>query len=100
MKSVDRDALIILACDAVRKQLKGSIRRIAEELKIPATIRIEAHFTHGNRRDPDNLYVKPIIDGIVKSGLLSDDNGKIVDWVALKAEVKMPSDKIIIYINE
>ena len=32
-----------------------------------------------------------------KLGYEMDDNGKIIDWVALKAEVKMPRDKIIIF---
>jgi Holliday junction resolvase RusA-like endonuclease len=62
-------------------------------------ITIEAHFKSGMRRDLDNLFVKPILDGIVQSGLIRDDNGDVVETLILKAKVKMPSNKIIIYIN-
>lgn len=71
-----------------------------EKVTVPATVKIEAHFKADKRRDPDNLYVKPILDGLVKARIFEDDNGKMIDWVSLKAEVKMPSDQIIIYINE
>ena len=100
LRIAEKNDLIILACDAVRKTLKGEIRRIAVQLEKPVILKIEAHFKDYRRRDPDNLYVKPIIDGIVKSGLLSDDNGEVIDWVCLKTKVKMPSDQIIIFINE
>ena len=78
--------------------LANNCRR-KEVVNIPATVRIEAHFKGGQRRDPDNLYIKPILDGLVAAKIFEDDNGKIIDWVALKAEVKMPSDKIIINLN-
>jgi Holliday junction resolvase RusA-like endonuclease len=75
-------------------------RNMGEKITIPAIVKIEAHFKENKRRDPDNLFVKPILDGLVQARIFEDDNGKIIDWVSLKAEVKMPSDKIIIFINE
>ncbi|MFA5993343.1 MAG: hypothetical protein WC823_00115 [Parcubacteria group bacterium] len=89
-----------------KKNLQNAVYALAynlgkkEKVNIPALVKIEAHFKDGGRHDPDNLYVKPILDGLVRAGVFEDDNGKIIDWVCSKAEVKMPSDQIIIYINE
>lgn len=65
-----------------------------------ANIFIEAHFVNSNRRDPDNLFVKPIIDAIVKFGVLPDDNGDVVESLTLISKTRMESDQIIIKINE
>ena len=95
---------------AARDEVKGLVLRIvqsdrkilktARSMTGPFTLTIEAHFIHGNRRDPDNLFVKPIIDGLVQAGIFPDDNGKIIESLVLKAKIKMPSDKIIISIKE
>ena len=65
----------------------------------PVKIRIEAHFIGKNRRDPDNLYVKPIIDGMVRAGVIPDDNGEIVESVTLVAKRNRGEDKIIIEVE-
>lgn len=64
----------------------------------PVRIIIEAHFRGSQRRDPDNIYVKPIIDGMVAAKVIPDDNGKIVESVTLIAKTKMPKSKILISI--
>lgn len=62
----------------------------------PVRIIIEAHFKGANRRDPDNLYVKPIIDGMVAAKVISDDNGEVVESVTLIAKRRQERDLIII----
>jgi Holliday junction resolvase RusA-like endonuclease len=62
----------------------------------PIRIIIEAHFKGANRRDPDNLYVKPIIDGMVAAKVIPDDNGEVVESVTLIAKRRQERDSIII----
>lgn len=66
----------------------------------PVRITIEAHFKGGNRRDPDNLYVKPIIDGIVAAKVIPDDNGEVVESVTLIAKRKHGKDMVIITVEQ
>jgi len=93
---------------AVRLTEKRSLQKLVyvyaynlkKKAKVPATVTVEAHFKDGKRRDPDNLYVKPILDGLVQSGMLMDDNGDVIESITLIAKVKMSSDRILISINE
>jgi len=50
------------------------------------TIRITftAYFTGKRKHDPDNLYVKPMLDALVEAGIIDDDNSEIVQSVTLK----------------
>lgn len=64
----------------------------------PVRIIIEARFKGGNRRDPDNLYVKPIIDGMVAAKVIPDDNGEVVESVTLIAKRRQEKDSIIVEI--
>ncbi|HBI17169.1 MAG TPA: hypothetical protein DDY52_03405 [Candidatus Moranbacteria bacterium] len=101
VRSVIRDEMksLFLAC-LYSQYTRAELKKLGEELKKPVDIKIEAYFKLSNRRDPDNLFVKPILDGIVKAGIFTDDNGDVIDSLTLRAIRKMPSDKIIIYINE
>jgi len=100
-RSVERDELKNLTfCTIFATYNRSEFKRRVLAMKKPAEVRVEAHFKNSVRRDPDNLYVKPILDGIVKAGLLPDDNGEFISAVTLCAKVKMPMDKIIISINE
>lgn len=89
----------LVFCTIFATYNRSEFKRRALGMKKPAGITVEAHFKSSRRRDPDNLYVKPILDGIVKAGLLPDDSGEFIGSVTLIAKVKMPSDKIIISIN-
>ncbi|EKE25673.1 MAG: hypothetical protein ACD_5C00075G0005 [uncultured bacterium] len=93
-----RDEVIELVLGAIHSDRK--ILKTAKSMIGPFTLTIEAHFSHGNRRDPDNLFVKPIIDALVKAGIFPDDNGKVIEALTLKAKTKMPNDKIIISIKD
>ncbi len=75
-----------------------AIPREKRVVSAPVRISIEARFKGGNRRDPDNLYVKPIIDGIVAAKVIPDDNGEVVESVTLIAKRKQESDMVIIEI--
>lgn len=101
VRSAVRDEMkqLFLAC-MYSQYTREELKKMSAELKKPVDVRIEAHFKLSNRRDPDNLFVKPILDGMVKAGIFTDDNGDVVNSLTLKATRKMPKDKIIIYINE
>jgi Holliday junction resolvase RusA-like endonuclease len=90
---------------AVREELKSLV--YAEMckhrgVKIDKTVDVDitAYFKDWRRRDLDNLFIKPILDGIVDSGLIRDDNGDVIDSLTLRAKVRQPQNKIIIKINE
>lgn len=100
VRAVKRQELQDFVYEAMTKQFKGSIRRIAVQINKPIQVSIEAHFKNNHRRDPDNLFVKPILDALVKYGLFYDDNGDVIESLTLRAKRKMPSDQIIISINE
>lgn len=85
-----------LTIAAIRKELKGSKERIAEQLPKPCPVSVVAYFKGSNRRDCDNLYVKPIMDGIVFCKLLKDDNCDIVRPLLLDAYTHQADDKIVI----
>lgn len=101
VRAQERDDMKLIFMDCLYRQHgRDNLRKLAENLVKPVKVRIEAHFKNYARRDPDNLFVKPILDGIVKAGIFRDDNGDVIKSLTLEAKRKMPSDKIIIYINE
>lgn len=77
-----------------------AIPREKRIVSAPVQIIVEAHFKGGNRRDPDNLYVKPVIDGIVAAKVIPDDNGEVVESVTLIAKRRQERDLIIIEVTE
>ena len=68
---------------------KAKVKRQWEELLITLLIgckrverpmvRITYHFDLERDRDKDNMAPKWIMDGLVKSGVIKDDNSKVVD---------------------
>ncbi|NTW30644.1 MAG: hypothetical protein HGA33_05165 [Candidatus Moranbacteria bacterium] len=68
-------------------------------MKTPVTITIDARFKGSQRRDPDNLYVKPIIDGMVAAKVIPDDNGRIVKWVKNSADWGFERDVVTITVE-
>jgi len=91
-----RDELYILTNKALRESLKG---KKVERFDGSVDMRIEAHFKGSNRRDPDNLYVKPIQDALVFRGVLKDDSGKYVASLTLSVKTKMQEDQVIVTIE-
>lgn len=55
-----------------------------------------AYFSDKKKRDPDNLYVKPMMDALVDAGIIDDDNNEIVESVTLKVVTKANEDYIVI----
>lgn len=80
--------------------VSGKSTRETRKLSPPVGIVIEAHFKGGQRRDPDNLYVKPIIDGMVAAKVIPDDNGEVVKSVTLMAKRNQEMDLVIIEVIE
>lgn len=63
-----------------------------------AHITFTAYFTGKRKHDPDNLYVKPMMDALVQAGILKDDNNEIVKSVTLKVVTEAPEDCVVIEI--
>lgn len=59
-------------------------------------IRLVAHY-RDLRPSHHNLFVNPIISGLIKAKLFQDED---ISSISLAALSKMPSNKILIYINE
>lgn len=56
------------------KELDGIKFKTVEKCKIIFT----AYYKDKRRHDPDNLLCKNFIDGIVKAGIIKDDNSEVV----------------------
>lgn len=57
-----------------------------------------AHFIGKRKHDPDNLYVKPMIDALVEANIIADDNSEIVESVTLKVVTGAKEEKVEIEI--
>lgn len=70
----------------IKKRWEAMIAVLAKQAKAPkfskANINITYYFTTNHRRDKDNYTPKFIMDGLVKAGVLVDDNTSLVnvDW--------------------
>lgn len=64
-----------------------------------ARVTIRAGFKGKSRHDPDNLFVKPILDGMVKAGIFPDDNGGVIKALTLIAVNEEKEDTITIIID-
>ena len=89
-------ALVIAEC---KSQIKAAMRT-GKYYAGPVTIWICAEYAGSNRRDTDNVYIKPIIDGIVAAKLISDDNCDVVKQVEIQVQRNMESDRVTIIIQE
>lgn len=69
-------------------------RRHFDKVRVTFT----AYFSDKKKRDPDNLYVKPMMDALVDAGVIDDDNHEIVESVTLKVVTKAKEDYIVIEI--
>lgn len=66
---------------------------------LPTDIHIIASFKGSNRRDCDNLYVKPIIDGLVFAKVIPDDNCDVIRSVKLTALRNQDEDSVSIFLG-
>ena len=83
-----------------RSQIPAKLRSGKSKWEdLPLSICIIAQFTGSNRRDCDNLYVKPIIDALVFAKVIPDDNSDVVRSVTLMAETKCEKDRVIIQLH-
>ena len=57
-----------------------------------------AYYKGNRKHDPDNLYVKPFLDGLVQAGMIKDDSNLYVQSVTLKVETGAKSDYVTIEI--
>lgn len=80
-----------LTIAAIRKQHKKKVK-----LPVPCPVSVVAYFKGSNRRDCDNLYVKPIMDAFVFCGVVKDDNCAVLRPLTLDAFTHQEADKIVI----
>ena len=90
------------------KRKKRFIQDMTMEIRSQGTIEfsgqvriiIDLCFTNKRRRDPDN-YLKFVLDGLVKSGVILDDSKEIIpDPPDLKIYDCDPEEKMIIKVEE
>lgn len=68
--------------------------------KTPIDIKYIAYFKYKHKRDPDNLAVKFITDGLVLAGLIEDDSCEFVRWVSSRAVIGAENDRVEIEIKK
>lgn len=66
---------------------------------LPTDVHIIASFQGSNRRDCDNLYVKPILDALVLAKVIPDDNCEVIQSVKLTALRNQDSDSVSIFLG-
>lgn len=75
------------------------VEQKAKPVKGKVKVTITAHFKGAAKHDPDNLFVKPILDAVTEAGILPDDNCEIIRQLTLVAENRAKEDKIVIEIE-
>lgn len=63
-----------------------------------ARITFTAFFKGSRKHDPDNLYVKPMMDALVQAGIFKDDNNTIIQSVTLQVVTGCKEDYVTIEI--
>jgi hypothetical protein len=83
------------------------VQALAQEQNLPkglprVRIYVYLHFTTSHRRDPLNWAntVKPMVDGLVKYGLVADDDAHHVVGPDLRLGPKSPTQGITVVIEE
>lgn len=87
----------------IKKQWDALVQELVEEQGLPwgtpwpgAVLVYTLHFRHKRRRDTENYLVVPkfITDGLVRSGLLQDDNWQVAYPLVFFAGGKSPEDSV------
>ncbi len=73
-------------------------KKVGRMKKVRVTI--EAHFQRNNIRDPDDLFIKPVLDTIVRYGILQDDHGDVIHPLIIYTKRNQKEDKVIVIIEE
>lgn len=74
-------------------------RNIKPIEKYPIKITFIKYYKHKNN-DIDNIRVKGLIDGLVKAGILKNDNMNYIEEITLKGKIDKERDGIEIIIEE
>ncbi len=68
--------------DRVHELVVNALRGCSEQFASQVDIRVSVYRGTLHRFDSDNIFVKPYIDGLVRGGLLIDDDYRHVRWVS------------------
>ena len=63
--------------------------------EIHPRFRIHVHCKRRRLADPDGIYCKAAVDGIVRGGLLPDDSAKYVESVTVSQELAKTEETIV-----
>lgn len=88
------DEIYWLVYEAIKNSGYKDINDLLQNKKVKLIF--EIHYKGNRRHDPDNSFLKPIIDGIVKCGLLRDDSTKEIKEIIIRARVGQKENKVII----
>ncbi|MEA2037132.1 MAG: hypothetical protein U9O94_06460 [Nanoarchaeota archaeon] len=75
-------------------------QKISPITKFPVDIYVTAYYKYKHRRDGGNVSEKELVDGLVMSKILPDDDTKHIRWSATRAIIGAKEDKVIIDIRE
>ena len=67
--------------------------------QFPVVITFHAVWKNKIRRDVDDLFTKPIVDQLVRSGILPDDSLAYVSKVVFTGEIGMKRDHLVVHID-
>lgn len=67
--------------------------------KYPVKITVIKYYKHKNN-DIDNIRLKSVLDGLVKAGILKNDNMNCIEEITLKGKIDKEKDGMEIIIEE
>ena len=72
-----------------------------QPMQTPVKVSIQNTYPNKRRRDPDNIILKFILDGLVEAGVISDDSFEEIEEITiLKPIVEKGVKKTVITIEE
>jgi len=72
-----------------------------QPMKTPIKVSLRNIYSTNRRRDPDNIILKNILDGLVEAGIIPDDSFKEIDSISiLKPSVEKGVSKTFITLEE
>ncbi|MDR3599389.1 MAG: hypothetical protein P4L49_02720 [Desulfosporosinus sp.] len=89
---------------ALVEEMTNNLRLLAMAYKIPriekAEVRLVYFFRDNRRRDPDNYAPKFLLDGLRKSGIIAEDNFKVLRLPQPEFKVDGKNPRTEVWITE
>lgn len=90
------------AADEAKMATRAAIieHKLEPVTEFPVAVWFHAKWTRNGRRDIDALYCKAVLDQLVLSGILPDDNLKYVNCAVYTGETKSDADELVVKIGK